>query len=311
MSRLRSSGDLLGDRRFAYGEACLAEGDAQGAAEMAGQALERAPLYAPAWFLLGRAREALFLGSGDPQDRQGALTAYAHALDLDPDDMIGVRLQLAGLGAGDGLPAITPAYVRALFDGYAPRFERHLVGALNYRGPALILAALDALRDAPAQYGTVLDLGCGTGLMGRALAGRAKHLVGVDLSPAMLALARGTALYERLVEGDLSAFLAGEPASCADLVVAADVLIYLADLGPVFAGIRRVLRPGALAAVSVQSHEGEGVVLGPDGRYAHSDAHLREAAAAAGLTIPATPPAAVRRERGTDVPGCIAILCRP
>ncbi|TXN66076.1 tetratricopeptide repeat protein, partial [Methylobacterium sp. WL6] len=51
------SGDLLADRRFAYAEACLAEGDCVGAAEMAEQALERAPRFAAAWVLLGQARE--------------------------------------------------------------------------------------------------------------------------------------------------------------------------------------------------------------------------------------------------------------
>ncbi|GEP10899.1 class I SAM-dependent DNA methyltransferase [Methylobacterium gnaphalii] len=311
MSRQRSSGDLLADRRFAYAQACLAEGDAQGAAEMAEQAIERAPRYAPAWFLLGRAREALSLGSGTPEEGEAARTAYATALDIDPDDALGARLHLAELGAGDALAAITPSYVRALFDGYAARFERHLVGDLRYRGPELILQALDALPDAPGRFETALDLGCGTGLMGRALAGRVGTLAGVDLSPEMLALARRSGLYARLYEGELTAFLADEPPESASLVIAADVLIYLPDLVPVFAAIGRVLRPGALAVVSVQSHDGDGVVLGADGRYAHGDAHLRAAVRDAALDLAALPHAAVRQQRGQDVPGRIAVLRKP
>ena len=302
MTRQRSSGDLLADRRYAYAEACLAEGDAAGAAEMAEQALEIAPLYAPAWFLLGCARAAA--------DREAAVAAFERALALDPDDALGSRLHLAGLGAAEAASAIAPAYVRALFDGYAPRFERHLVDELGYRGPAMMVVALDALPGAPLRFARVLDLGCGTGLMARALRGRVEAIEGCDLSPAMLALARRTGLYHRLAEIDLVAFLAGEPDASCDLVTAADVFIYLGDLAPAFRGIARVLGPGGLAALTVQSppEPEDGVVLGADGRYAHSDILLREAARAAQLTVAALTPAAIRRQNGTDVPGRLLIL---
>lgn len=310
MSRQRSSGDLLADRRYAYAEGCLAEGDSTGAAEMAEQVLEIAPAYAPAWFLLGRAREAAFGLSRDEADRQAALAAFERALGLDPEDALGSRLHRAALGGEDALAAIAPGYVRALFDGYAPRFERHLVEDLGYRGPEMTVAALDALPGAPRHFADALDLGCGTGLMGRALAGRVERLAGCDLSPAMLALARRTGLYARLAEAELVAFLNAEPPASADLIVAADVFIYLGDLAPALSGIARVLRPGGLAAFTVQSPQAEepGVVLGIDGRYAHADAYLREAAKRAKLIIADLRPASIRRQRKTNVPGRILIL---
>ncbi|MEH3119702.1 MAG: methyltransferase domain-containing protein [Methylorubrum populi] len=310
MSRQRSSGDLLADRRYAYAEACLAEGDPAGAAEMASQALEIAPAYAPAWSLLGRARETAYGRSRDEADRRAALAAFERALRLDPEDALGSRLHAAALGGGDALAAITPGYVRALFDSYAPRFERHLVDDLGYRGPAMMVAALDALPCAPQHFANALDLGCGTGLMARALTGRTGRLAGCDLSPAMLALARRTGLYERLAEADLVTFLSTEPEASADLIAAADVFIYLADLAPVLVGIARVLRPGGLAVFTVQSPtRGEpGVVLGIDGRYAHADAYLRQAAERARLAIGDMRPAAIRRQKSSDVPGRILIL---
>ncbi|HEX8415983.1 MAG TPA: methyltransferase domain-containing protein [Methylobacterium sp.] len=311
MSSNHSSGDLLADRRYAYAEACLSEGDAGGAAEMAEQALELAPRFAPAWFLLGRAREARHRTTGDAADHHAALRAYANALDLDPDDGIGARLHLAQLGVGDALGAISPGYVRALFDGYAVRFERHLVDDLHYRGPSMLREAIDALPDAPARFGDALDLGCGTGLMGAALAGRVDRLTGIDLSPAMLAQAERTGRYVSLVEGDLTTFLDGAPALSFDLVVAADVFIYLGHLDRALAGIGRALRRGGLAAFTVQSHDGDGAVLGPDARYAHGDAHIRAAASASGLDVESLTPAAIRRERGADVPGRIAVLRQP
>ncbi|MCJ2133484.1 methyltransferase domain-containing protein [Methylobacterium sp. J-026] len=312
MASQHSSGDLLADRRYRYAEACLAEGDHEAAADLAGQVLERAPRYAPAWLLLGRAREGLSVSRGDPDLRDAAARAYACALDIDPDDTLGVRAQLVRLGVGDGLPALSPAYVRALFDGYAPRFERHLVEGLGYVGPELVRAALPP---DPAQFATALDLGCGTGLMGAAIRDRVDHLTGIDLSPGMLALARakawqGRPLYDRLAEGELGAFLAGQADGSADLCLAADVLIYVPDLGPVLAGIGRVLRPGGLAAFTVQSHDAAGAALGADGRYAHADSHIAAAAAAAGLEILTLQSADVRREGGAPVPGRVVVLRR-
>ena len=309
MSHQRSSGNLLADRRYAYAEACLAEGDAVGAAEMAEQALEMASDYAPAWVLLGRARAASFAQGGAEADRAAALDAFGRALALDPDDVLGSRLHLAGLGAAEAATAIGPGYVRALFEGYAPRFERHLVDELGYRGPRMMVEALDALTGATRQFARALDLGCGTGLMGRALEGRVGWLAGCDLSPAMLAQARRTGLYARLAEADLVAFLGAEPPGSVDLVTAADVFIYLGDLAPALAGIARVLAPGGIAVLTVQSPEaGEDLVLGADGRYAHGDAHLGAAATAARLTIVALRQAAIRRQNKIDVPGRVLIL---
>ena len=306
MDAHRSSGDLLADRRYRYAEACLAEGDAAACADLAEQALEIAPAYAPAWMLLGQAREALSDASGDAAARDAARAAYETARRLDPADALGAGLSLARLGAGEGA-ALTPAYVRALFDGYAPRFERHLVEGLRYVGPALVT---EALPEEPAHFPVVLDLGCGTGLAGAALAHRAGHLTGVDLSPAMLAKARAKGCYDRLVAGELGAFLAGEPAGSADLCIAADVFIYCADLGPVLAGIARVLRPGGWTAFTVQSPgEGSrGPTLGADGRYAHPDGHLRSAAEGGGLAVRVLREATVRFEAGRPVPGRIAVL---
>lgn len=310
MSRHHSSGDLLADRRYAYAADCFAEGDAQGAAEMAEQALERAPGYAPAWFLLGRAREARHQQNGDPAEHHAALRAYAAALDLDPDDVMGARIELAQIGQSGPLGAISPGYVRALFDDYAPRFERHLVETLGYRAPELIVAALDALPGAPATYGAVLDLGCGTGLVGAALGDRAGDLVGIDLSPAMLAQAARGGRYARLVEADLTTFLAGAPAGGVDLAVAADVLIYLDDFTGTLAAVARTLRPGGLFAFTVQSCNGDGFVLGPDARYAQSDALVRDGLARAGLALCSLDPAALRRERGVEVLGRVVLARR-
>ncbi|MGT2485852.1 class I SAM-dependent DNA methyltransferase [Methylobacterium oryzae CBMB20] len=312
MASQLSSGDLLADRRYRYAEACLADGDHAGAADLAEQVLERAPRYAPAWLLLGRARAGLAAAGTDPALRAAAARAYARALEIDPEDGLGVRAHLVRLGGGDPLPVLSPAYVRALFDDYAPRFERHLVEGLGYVGPQLVR---DALPGVPERFAVALDLGCGTGLMGEVVRDRVDHLTGIDLSRGMLALARAKTwrdrpLYDRLIEGDLTATLADLPEASADLCLAADVLIYVADLASFLTGMGRVLRPGGLGAVTVQSHDGPGSVLGHDGRYAHAEAHLAATAAASGLKILTADPAEVRREGGRPVPGRVVVLRR-
>lgn len=306
-----SSGDLLADRRYAYAEACLSEGDPEGAAEMAEQALKIAPRYAAAWFLLGRAREARHLATADVSHHHAALRAYGNALDLDPHDELGARLRLVQIGEGAALGAISPAYIRALFDGYAPRFERHLVGELQYRGPELLVRALDGLDGAPADFGDVIDLGCGTGLVGEALNGRTRTLTGIDISPGMLAEAARRRRYDRLIEGDLVPILRGEKQDSADLVIAADVFIYVGGLSPVMAETARILRPTGLVAFTVQWNPDGGLVLGADARYAHGERYLRRLADEAGLDMLGLEPAVIRRERGSEVPARVVLLRKP
>ncbi|MFL5176181.1 MAG: methyltransferase domain-containing protein [Microvirga sp.] len=301
---LRSSGDLLADRRFGHAEAAFAAGDHQAAADLAAQVLELVPRFAPAHALLGRARLAM-------GERDAAIAALRLAVAIEPEDALGVGLDLARLGALAPEEAISPGYVRALFDDYAPRFDKHLIRNLAYRGPELIAAALRracALRGRPFRFRRGLDLGCGTGLAARALEGRAAMVEGVDLSPRMLAKARKTHLYDRLHEGDLVGFLAGCGEASADLLVAVDVFVYMASLAPAFRAARRVLARDGLFAFSVQAHDGDGFALGEDGRHAHGEAYLRRLAAECGFTVAFLEEASTRQERGEDVPGLVTVL---
>jgi predicted TPR repeat methyltransferase len=306
LQAFRSSGDLLADRRYGYARAAYEERDYGAAADLARQALELAPDFAAAHALLGRAA----LAAGQPDE---VVAALERALALEPDDPHGVRVDLARLGRGSPDTAIAAPFIRALFDDYAPRFERHLVRNLNYRGPELLA---DALRRAAVKrfraprFGRALDLGCGTGLMGRALAGAVDALEGVDLSPRMLAQAAKTRLYDALHEGDLVGFLRSRPAASADLVVAADVFVYVADLAGIFAETRRVLERGGLIGFTVQAHEGAGVVLGEDARYAHGEPLLRDLAEAAGLAVVLFERVSTREDRGEPVPGFLVVAER-
>ena len=307
-----SSGDLLADRRYAYAEAAFEDGDFAASADLARQTLELVPAFAPGWFLLGKSLEAQASHGEGPGLRAEAVAAFQHTLALAPDDKLGAGIRLAALGAADPARAMSEAYVRALFDEYAIRFDRHLRASLAYRGPELLHDAVRracSLRLRPFRFGEALDLGCGTGLAGAAFRPECRRLAGIDLSPAMVKRAEAKRLYDELAVGDLVAWLQGRAPASADLILAADVFVYLADLEPVLDAAWRALLPDGLFAFTVQAHAGEGVVLGEDGRYAHGEPYLRDLAAARGFRPPVLVERVVtRQDRGIDVPGLLFVL---
>jgi predicted TPR repeat methyltransferase len=133
---------------------------------------------------------------------------------------------------------------------------------------------------------------------------------GVDLSSRMLLQAERTKLYTALHEGDLVAFLAGRRPQEADLVVAADVFVYMAALDAAFREAHRVLTRGGFFAFTVQAHAGEGFVLGADARFAHGERYLRDLAGQSGFAVVVFEPVSTRQDRGMDVPGFLVVLER-
>lgn len=214
---------------------------------------------------------------------------------------------------------VPPQEVTDLFDRYADRFDGHLVGQLGYRAPELIAKAVKAAVAAtrPAAAGAspplldVLDLGCGTGLCGPLLRPLARTLAGVDLSPAMIDKAAARGVYDRLDVGDLVATLARTPAAW-DVLVAADVLLYLGDLAPTFEAAAAALRPGGLLAVTVEAGGGERYMLNQQTRrYMHSEPYLRRLAAMYGFAVEAFETTILRMNRGQAVAGYLVVLRAP
>ena len=302
---MHSSGDLLADRRYAWALGAAADGDHAGACDLLQQVLERAPSWAPALVALGDAHAAL-------GGRGAAITAWEQAAQADPGGVHGAQLKLAAFGAAPA-PASAPGeYVRALFDEYADRFDSHLVVALSYRGPQLLRDALErarASRMQPFAFARMIDLGCGTGLMAAALKDVAPHIVGIDLSARMVEAAARTGLYEALHVADVEQALRQEPAASVDLVIAADVFVYIGDLAPVFAQAALALSDGGLFAFTVQKADTHWS-LGPDLRYAHGADYVRTLAAESGFEIVAIEEASNRKDSGIDVPGLVCILAR-
>lgn len=238
-----------------------------------------------------------------------AIEAYRRAREAGADREL-CSYMLAALGA-EAAPASAPAaYVQALFDQYAAHFDEHLEQVLQYETPRVLAEALAPHLAGPAD---IVDAGCGTGLCGPLLRPFAGTLTGVDLSPNMIEAARRTRAYDSLACADLCGFLRGSPAAC-DVVNAADVLVYLGDLEPVFDAVGASLRDGGLFAFSVEAGVGDGYVLQPSGRYAHGEDYLRRLAARHGFEILSLSRHRLRRDRSGDIEGYVAVMrgtCRP
>jgi predicted TPR repeat methyltransferase len=300
-----SSGDMIADRRFDFARDLQLKGDLAAAADLLLQATDLAPGFASAWFTLGDIREQL-------GEREEAIAAFRKAQVADPDDRHGASLRLMLLGA-DELSNMPPAYVRALFDQYAPKFEKALVGDLGYRGPELLFKAVLAVRAAirkPAFFKRAVDLGCGTGLAARAFAREVDAFIGIDLSPRMIERARATGLYADLEMAEMVQGLGSKPDASADLILAADAVVYLSDLRPLLREAARLLAPGGLLAFTTETHDGEGVILGEGLRYAHGAAYVRSSIAAAGLTLSRLEDLSARNEDNTPVPGLVVVATK-
>jgi predicted TPR repeat methyltransferase len=300
-----SSGDLRADRRFDFARDLQLKGDLAAAADLLLQATELAPGFASAWFTLADIRERL-------GEREAATAAFRKAQVADPDDRHGASLRLMLLGATP-LSSMPSAYVRALFDQYAPKFEAALVDDLGYRGPALLFKAVQSVRAAigkPALFKRAIDLGCGTGLAAIAFAAQVDEFTGIDLSPRMIERARATGLYARLEVAEMVEGLRSKPDASADLILAADAVVYLSDLAALLCEARRVLAPGGLLAFTAETHGGDCVILGEGLRYAHSAGYLRASIEAAGLTRSRLEDLSARNEDNAPAPGLVVVATK-
>jgi predicted TPR repeat methyltransferase len=301
------------------------------ASEALAHALKLTPDNAGLWLAYGRCQLALDAvqpalqsferataanpESAEAWSERGSLLREVHRLDeaaqcFEKALALGADAELHGYYLasvrGAGAPAAPPRrYVEALFDQYADDFQEHLVDKLRYQAHETLLRPLI---DAGRRYATVLDLGCGSGLCGALIKPVADAVDGVDLSRAMLDQAERLGVYRRLVHADLAAFLA-DASLGAELVLAADVFIYVGDLVAVFGAVRSLLAPGGSFAFTVErAADGQEMQLLPSLRYAHSEAYVRRVAQEHGYRVRDLFSAPLREDQGRPVMGLYVYL---
>jgi len=235
---------------------------------------------------------------------------YRAIVAADPNDAAARHL----LAAAEGVTTQEHAtgFAKTFFDNIASDFDKHLTERLHYRAPELITQTLRALRPNPNSFASVLDVGCGTGLMGAALKTdfAVERLVGIDLSEKMLLETQKRGIYHELVAGDAVAVMRARGDNF-DLVVAADVLIYVGDLAPVFAEAARLLKSGGLFAFTTEISSDAEVELSANGHYHHHPKAVDRMSEAAGFALLQGAEMPLRKEANVDVMGRYVYLVKP
>ncbi len=236
-----------------------------------------------------------------------AIACYREALAQGGDaELIGYFLaSLVGRDAPESAP---PRYVRSLFDDYADSFDKHLVDVLRYEAPRVLVENLRGV--GPERFAAALDLGCGTGLCAPLLKPVVQRLDGIDLSPLMLDKAHARGLYDHLERGDLVAYLQ-ETSHAYDLVLSADVFIYIGNLDPVFHGVSRVTNSGGVFCFSVEHAPDEQLFqLTAQQRYAHSERYVRQLAERHGFEVVRILRHAIREDQRKPIAGLYCYLVK-
>ena len=276
---------------MALGEALLAAGALPAAiaelqrASRLDPALEEARiLTASAWLEAGEAGKALAILAGlSPSPRVEGLAARSRAI-LDA-------------------PRSDAGYVRHLFDQFSAEYDARMLGQLSYAAPQILREFCELVMPGRERL-AILDLGCGTGLAGLAFQDKAARLTGIDLSPAMIEKARARGIYDSLIVGDIESL----PGERYDLVLAADTLVYLGDLAPLFRSVGARLLADGYFLFTTEAKDGEGFELGPKRRWRHSEAYLRRQADQAGLSVAGLLAASPRTEANQPVRGFAVAL---
>ena len=111
-------------------------------------------------------------------------------------ELEGFVARLTALGGGSGDSS-------EVYEDWAPSYEANLQQDYGYIAPQIAADMLAA--HCPDRDTRILDLGCGTGLVGKSLAAHGFHRIdGLDISPKMLEEARAKGIYSELIIGDMT-----------------------------------------------------------------------------------------------------------
>lgn len=286
--------------RVNLGYALIEVGELDAAVATLRRALELDPESIGALGNLGKALRAM-------GETAAAVDCYRQVAQRGDADLAAKARHMVASLTGETTAAAPDAYVRDLFDYYAPKFDSHLAGRLGYDIPALLRRIMEQYLPPGGRFADVLDLGCGTGLAGVHFRDVSGSVTGVDLSPAMIELARGKGVYETLEVGDAVDRL-GSMARPFDLFIATDMVVYVGDLQPLFQAVKARAKPDFRFAFSTESHDGEGFVLRESGRYAHGRRYIEDLARCHDLAVLHRESAGIRKEEDAWIMGDVFVL---
>ncbi len=233
---------------------------------------------------------------------------FRRSLHLNPSNSTAEHM-LQALTDEEAAAAAAPTqYVNDLFDQYAGYYNQHVRNNLNYQTPLLLRQAMSKFLNEHSTQQYILDLGCGTGLCGIYFRDIARLLIGVDISGGMLAHAKSLGAYDGLCRCNILQSIPGHNQYYFDLILAADVLVYIGDLEGLFAMLVTALKHDGKIAFSVECLEAGDYKLQPSGRYAHSANYISKLCTQFSLKILYEENICLRRDETEQISGILFVL---
>ncbi len=233
-----------------------------------------------------------------------AIKAYNNVLAIKPDSVD--VLHMVSALTGRTTNTAPRNYVESLFDRYAENFDYSLLNELEYRAPKLI-SNLAVHLHGEGSMGKILDLGCGTGLLGMEVKEYCSDLEGLDLSGKMLEQARNKNIYNKLSHIEIVEYLS-EAELDFDYFMSADVFVYVGDLSDVFRLIKSKNKRSARLVFSTEHTELDGFHLEQTGRYSHSKSYIESLCSKFDYSMFHFSTAPLRSEKGKFLEGGMYVL---
>jgi predicted TPR repeat methyltransferase len=263
-------------------------------------------------------RLGLFFRKLEPSDVYAphSIKHFQRAIEILPNDhelVQTAQFWIATLSDDILIPKCPQEYIVGLYSTFSERFDKLLVEKLHYETPTKLRELVNSIRynDKYVQFSKGADLGCGTGLSGKAFRNCVQTLIGVDLSPEMIEKARAKRCYEDLILGDILSILTVP--NTYDIIFACDVFVYFGDLREVFESIWAALNSQGIFAFSTEFlDEGhpQSFCLQKCARFAHKQSYLMSLADSAGLHVLSIVKVSIRKNAGIDVQGILVVAMK-
>lgn len=203
----------------------------------------------------------------------------------------------------------TSAYARQLFDKGANDFEELLVEKLNYNLPKIVSNFLIEFKKGKL-LGSVLDMGCGTGLLGKEIKQYCNYLEGVDISKSMLEEALSKKAYNKLVLGEIKNYLSKSDLNF-DFFISLDTFIYIGDIEEIFKLIVSRNNSNGKFIFSTEYNEmtnNNGYFLEKSGRFSHSHTYIERLCSMYDYNLVHFEKVKLRKERKSHLIGGLYVL---